>query len=106
MIEAQDIKALKTEIETAFQNTKELNLVIEMTGWRDITEDAMREDMSLELKLLGRLGRVDRIAFVSDKNWVAAAVDFFGPWLPDTELCRFATLDAARNWAMHKADDA
>ncbi|HBZ42567.1 MAG TPA: hypothetical protein DEO85_00565 [Maritimibacter sp.] len=108
VVEAQDVRATHEALETAFLGQSNLNLVVDMSDWTDMTEDAIHEDMALELKLLGKLGRIDRIALISDKNWIGAVANLFEPWLPGTEMCRFTTAarDEAQTWAMHKKDAA
>lgn len=108
VVEAQDILATKEAMETAFQGQSVLNLVVDMSDWTDITGDAIHDDMALELKMLGKLGRIDRVALISDKKWVGAVANFFGPWLPGTEVGHFtsAARDDALTWAMHKKDAA
>ncbi|MBV7380425.1 STAS/SEC14 domain-containing protein [Maritimibacter dapengensis] len=103
-VERDDIAPLKDTFASAFNDTPEMSIIVDMTAWTDITDDAIGEDLGLELKLLGKLGRIDRIALVSNKEWVGAMVDFVGPWLPGTKVCRFGAddMDAAQSWCMQK----
>lgn len=103
-VEQDDIAPLKETFASAFNDTPEMSIIVDITEWNDITADAIGEDVGLELKLLGKIGHIDRIAFVSDKAWVGAMVDFVGPWLPGTEVCRFGAgdMDAAQSWCMEK----
>lgn len=96
-----DIAALRETIEAAFSEHSEISMVLDLTRWEDVTGNAIREDMALELKLLGKLGRIERIAFLSDKQWVTAMARGVGPWLPSVSLRAFPGDQgaAAREWA-------
>ena len=100
-VTAEDVAALKSAVEEAFEREQEIGIVADLSRWHDITGDAIEEDMGLELKLLGKLGRIGRIAFVSDKEWVQAMVNAVGPWMPGTTLRTFRgdAGAAAAGWA-------
>ena len=100
-VTAEDVAALKSAVEEAFAREQEIGIVADLTRWHDVTGDAIEEDMGLELKLLGKLGRIGRIAFVSDKEWVQAMVNAVGPWMPGTTLRTFRgdAGAAAAGWA-------
>jgi hypothetical protein len=62
-------------------------------GW---TADAMWEDAKLGLK---DMGAWERIAVVSDKDWVSHVVRAFGWMVPgEVRLFGLADLDAAKEW--------
>ncbi|WP_292023789.1 STAS/SEC14 domain-containing protein [Maritimibacter sp. UBA3975] len=100
-VTAEDVNALKSAVQTSFEDADEIGLVADLIRWSDVTGDAIEADMGLELKLLGKLGRIGRIAFVADKAWVRAMVNAVGPWMPGTTLRVFAAgeVGEAVKWA-------
>lgn len=94
-----DILGLKQTFEAAFESHSTVSILLDLTQWGDVTADAIREDIGMELSLLGKLGQIERIAFVSEKAWVEAMVNGVGPWLPGVELKRFDDAEAAELWA-------
>lgn len=96
-----DIVALEEQLPAALEAVERIGLLIDIGDWSDMTANAIREDIGFEIEMLRHIGKIDRLALISDKQWPAALARMMTPMLPDTEIAVFTTdrRDAARGFA-------
>ncbi len=100
-ITADEVTAFYQSFETAIEAVDQIGLVIDATGFDDMTGDAIARDISLEFGLMDRMGKLPKAAVVSDKEFIAAAVRAMNPLLPMIEMRSFKSdeMQAARKFA-------
>jgi hypothetical protein len=101
VVEKADVEALESALAPLLDGEGKLSLVLRLEDWSDVTADALREDMRFELRMLPKLGRMARIACVTDKQGIAALVRWADPIVPMVEMRAFGSsrAQAARDWA-------
>lgn len=101
VVTQDNIKNMEDRILPALEQTNKLGFVIDVRDWDDITEDAIREDLRFEMKMLRRLVDIGNVAIISDKQWVAAVTKMLSPWFPGSALQAFTgeQKDEARAFA-------
>lgn len=97
----QDVEMMEKAFSEKLAANDRLGLLVDMSGWSDMTGDAIVEDMKFEFGLLGKLGRFPRMAIVSDKQFVEAIMKFLDPLVPMVSIARFGAeeFDAALAFA-------
>jgi hypothetical protein len=75
--------------------------VIDAAGFEDMTADTIRRDIPLEIGLLDQMGKMPRVAIVSDKEFISALVAAVNPLVPMIDMRAFAPteMDAAHKFA-------
>lgn len=102
----EDIVRYRNELEEKLKTRGPIGIYIDFTGLSDITATAMIEGTKADLELLSHLDRFGHCAFVSDKEWPRAVVQFLDPLLPALKMKVFAPEDRneAMAWAAELAD--
>ncbi|EDZ66848.1 hypothetical protein NOC27_175 [Nitrosococcus oceani AFC27] len=96
----EDIQQYKKILEGKLEKHGQLSFLIDFTGLSDMNANAFVEGTKADLEFLGHIDRFSRCAFVSDKEWPQALIDFIGPVLPTLEMKVFTPeqSDEAMNW--------
>ncbi len=89
-VTADEVAAFYKKLTPKLDASDRVGMVIDMTGFDDMTADAIRRDIPLELGLLDQMGKIPRAAFVTDKEFVGAAVAALNPLVPMIEMKVFA----------------
>ncbi|WP_163849483.1 STAS/SEC14 domain-containing protein [Pseudooceanicola aestuarii] len=71
-------------------------LLVDMTGFEDISGEALMADISRELRLLDDLDKMPRISILTDMGALRAVASWVSPLLPHAELRGFAASDRAQ----------
>lgn len=100
-----DIKTCEKAFEDLLASHERIGMVVDMSGMEDIAADAIAEDLRYELSILDQWHRVPRLAVVSGKQWVAAAVRVLAPLIKAVEIRVFAPAERedAGPWAAKRA---
>lgn len=98
---AEDVDAYKHLIDERIAADEVFGLVVDMSGFDDITADAMAEDLKYEASLAGKLHHFPKLALISDKQWINSLVKMAGRLVPGVEVKAFHPDDrtAALNFA-------
>ena len=97
----EDIKKYKALFDQKFAKHKRVGVAVDLTGFSDMSTDAIVEDTKAELALFSHLNQIAHCAFISDKEWPQAVAKFLGPLFPTIGLKAFTPdqSDAAMKWA-------
>lgn len=97
----EDVDAYKKLIDERIAADEVFGLVVDMTGFDDITAGAMAEDLKYEASLAGKLHHFPKVALISDKQWINSLVRMAGRLVPGVEVKAFHPDDrtAALNFA-------
>lgn len=82
----EDVRKFMPEIDSALDHYGQIGIVVDLTRWSDITEDAIAADAKAELSLLPKLHRIPRIAVLSNKQWHSAVLAWVQLMLASTEI--------------------
>ncbi len=96
-----DIKQYKPILEDKLKKHAHMNMLVDFTGLSDMNADALIAGTKADLKLLSHIEQFSRFAFVSDKEWPQAIINFIHPLLPTLEMTVFTSdqSDQAMKWA-------
>jgi len=67
-ISAADIGKIKKIFEAKLASQERVGLVVDFADFADATEDAIRQDIKLEMGLMTELDRIAKVAIVTDKK--------------------------------------
>jgi hypothetical protein len=97
---AEDIQKYKALFDEKFPKHKHVGVYIDLTGFSDMSADAIIEDAKVEFALFSHLNQIVRCAMISDKEWPQAIAKFVGPLFPDLGLKAFTPdqSDEAMKW--------
>lgn len=100
-ITADEVTRFYEQFDTLLEDKAQAGIVIDMTGFDDITGDAIARDIPLELGMLDKMGKFPKIAILSDKEFVAATVSAVNPLVPMIDMRVFGAGEeqAARDFA-------
>lgn len=100
-VTADEVTAFYDKLTPAIEKAERVGIVIDMTGFDDMTANAIRRDIPLEMGLLDQMGKIPRAAVVTDKEFVSALFEAMNPLVPMIDLRVFGPkdLDAARKFA-------
>lgn len=102
-VEESDVETMEEAFEGKLDADDRFGLVVDMSGWTDITVDALKEDAKFEFGLLSKLNRFPRMALISDKKFPRAVAKFFDPIFPAVEIRTFSSSE--RDQAMAFASE-
>lgn len=91
VVEKSDILGLEKAFEEKLSDGRRLCLLLDIEGFADMTVDAIEEDVKFELGMLAKLSQFDKMAIVSDKQFVEAIVKYLDPLLPSVSIKTFGT---------------
>lgn len=97
----QDIDQYKNLFDQKLATHKHVGVCVDMTGFSDMSLEAIVKDAKVEFELLAHLNQISRCAFVSDKEWPQAMITLMGPLFPTLQMKAFPPnqIDAAKKWA-------
>ncbi len=97
---AADFDRAIAEIESKLDRHERIGVFVDMTGFQDITAEALAKDLRYSLSKIGAWKRFPREAIVTDKQWIKALIKIVDPLLPQVEARTFepSERDAALTW--------
>lgn len=98
---AADIARYRETFEDKLARHERVSACFDFTGVSDLSGDALVAGIKADLEFLRHVDRIDRLAFVSDKEWPQAIVRFIDPLFPTVQMKVFASSQrgAAIEWA-------
>ncbi len=104
-VTAPDLTGLYRAVERAMGGKGPVHLFGEIHGVGGLTLDALGAGGKRSLALLPRIGRVDRYAVVSDRNWITTAAKLQGAVIPGLTVKTWPTAqrEDALAWASQPA---
>jgi hypothetical protein len=96
-----DFARLAAEIDGKLKRHDRIGVVVDLTGFEDVTFKAALEDLRYNLGKLGEWKRFPREAIVTDKQWIRTMVDLAGGFIPFVTVKVFepGAQQAALDWA-------
>lgn len=100
-IEKSDLDAAIPAIEKAYSETEKISVVADLSGFEGISAEAFVGDLRYGLSHLGDLKRYDRVAVITDRDWIEALVWVEGKLVPGATVRCFepGERDDARRFA-------
>lgn len=100
-IDREDIRDFYRKFKPALDEAGRVGLVVDMTGFGDISAGAALEDVIEELSLLDDLKKMPRAALITGNRTLAGMVRYINPVVPRMELRSFAPeeISTAAQWA-------
>lgn len=100
-IDRDQVRAFYREFKPALDTAGRPGLVVDLTGFDDITAGAMLEDVVEEFSLLDDLAKMPRTAVVTGNRTLAGLLRYLNPIIPRMELRSFTPdeITEAATWA-------
>ncbi|QIE44059.1 STAS/SEC14 domain-containing protein [Pseudohalocynthiibacter aestuariivivens] len=100
-VTADEVTAFYGRFNDIIADIDRIGMVIDVTGFDDMTGDAIARDIPLELGLVDQMGKFPKAAVVSDKEFIAAAAHALNPLVPviDIRVFRANDIQAAKEFA-------
>lgn len=100
-ISRQEVKDFYAKFKPELDARKRTGVLVDMTGFRDITAGAMLEDMVEEFGLLNDLSKMPRVAMVTGNRTMAGMIRYVNPIIPKMEARAFlpSEVKEAEDWA-------
>lgn len=95
VLEKGDIETMERELTPALKGGHRLGLIVRAEGWKDITADALTEDMKFEFGLLAQWSKIAKMAMVTDLQAFAALLKWVDPILPMIDMKSFPSSEVA-----------
>lgn len=95
IVEKADIERMERELAPALKGEGPLGLVVRAEEWRDVTADAMAEDMKFEFGLLTQRAKIAKMAVVTDLQAFSALLKWIDPILPMIGMRSFHSSEVA-----------
>lgn len=95
VLEKSDIETMERELIPALRGDHPIGLIIRAENWKDITADAIAEDLRFEFRLLAQWAKIAKMAVVTDLQALAAVLNWVDPILPMIEMKSFGSSDVA-----------
>ncbi|WP_324754312.1 STAS/SEC14 domain-containing protein [Roseovarius sp. Pro17] len=95
VLEKSDIETMERELTPVLNGDGPLGLIVRAEGWKDITADAIAEDMKFEFGLLAQWSKIAKMALVTDLQAFAAILKWIDPILPMIDMKSFGSSDVA-----------
>ncbi|GJL62718.1 MAG: hypothetical protein NPIRA04_13720 [Nitrospirales bacterium] len=95
-----DMKGYKRILDKKLLSEDQIGILVNFTGLEDMNADAFIEGTKADLDFLSHIDRFSRMAFVSDKEWPQAMINFMKPVFPTLEMNFFTPdqSDEAIKW--------
>ncbi|MDX3928608.1 MAG: STAS/SEC14 domain-containing protein [Shinella sp.] len=99
-VTTDDYDKIIPTIEEKLSDYEDIGVLTDLTGFEDMTADALKRDLQYGLSKLSELHRFKRAAVISDKQWIKAATDMTGTLFPQIEARVFSEKEKtqAMNW--------
>ena len=88
-ISGQDYDRLVTELDAKLDGHDRVGVLVDLTGFDDMTLEAGAKDARYSLRHLWELRRFPRQAVITDKEWIRALARIASPLLPHVEIRTF-----------------
>lgn len=100
-VTADEVTAFYQRLTPIIEAADRVGLVIDMTGFNDMSAEAIRRDIPYELGLLDQLRKMPRAAVLTDKQFVGVLFSAINPLIPVTDIRVFGPdeMQAARRFA-------
>lgn len=100
ILDGKDYDQVVAGIQDKLARHQRIGVLVDLTGFEDVTAVAAWKDVRYSLSLLGDLKRFPREAVVSDKKWVHTLARIADPLVPYVEVKAFNSdqRDAALAW--------
>lgn len=100
-VSAADYDRIIETVEAKLEAHETVGVFADMTGFSDISPEAMMKDFRYSLMRFRQWRRFRRAALVTDKAWLKALVSTLDPVIPQVEARAFAPeeREAAMRWA-------
>ncbi|WP_136635476.1 STAS/SEC14 domain-containing protein [Pseudooceanicola onchidii] len=100
-VDRDQIRAFYRDFKPALDAADRVGILVDMTGFGDISAGAMLEDMMEELGLLDDLGKMPRAALITGNRFMAGTIRYLNPVIPRMEMRTFLPDEAedAAAWA-------
>ena len=97
---AEEFDQVVAEIESKLDRHERIGVFVDMTGFEDITTEALAKDVRYGLSKIGEWKRFPREAVITDKQWIKTLIKIVDPLLPQVEARTFepSERDAALTW--------
>lgn len=90
-----DIETMERELTPALKGDGPLGLIIRAEDWKDVTADAIVEDLKFEFGLLTQWSKIAKMAIVTDLQAFSALLKWIDPVLPMIDIRSFGSSDVA-----------
>lgn len=100
-VDKDDWAKVADAVNDAIAKHDEVSIYADLTHLDTMTGGALYEDVKVGVKNLGNLNRFDRVAVVTDKNWIQRTIEVSEKLLPGVEVEVFSNdqVDEAHRWA-------
>lgn len=88
-LNGDDLDAVTGAVDAALARHERIGMYADLTGFSDLTAEALAKDLRYSLSKLGELNRFPRAAVVTDKQWIKAMTAMWSPLLPGVEARAF-----------------
>jgi hypothetical protein len=97
----EDLDRIIADVEARLGRHERIAILVDLTGFHDITVRAGLKDLRYGFGKLGELKRFAKEAVITDRQWVAALVRIAAPIIPSIALRTFPPEEkaAALEWA-------
>ncbi|MCB1882591.1 MAG: STAS/SEC14 domain-containing protein [Geminicoccaceae bacterium] len=85
----EDARRYKGVLDAKLRGQARIGLCVDLAGLSDIDAEGLVEGAKADLDVISHLGRFDRLAIVSNKDWPEAAIRVMNPMLPTLEMRAF-----------------
>ena len=85
-----DVERAVREIEAKLQRHKKIGIFADVTGFQDVTAEALIKDFKYSFGKFGEWTRFPREAVVTQKQWLRTAIKLLDPVVPFIEMRAFA----------------
>lgn len=86
----EDYDRVIADLEEKLGRHRRIGILVDLTGFHDITLRAGAKDLRYSFSKLFQLHRFPREAVITDKSWIATLAQTVGPLVPFMEICTFA----------------
>ncbi len=92
---ADDFDRVVEHLEAKLARHERVGVVVDMTGFHDLTLEAAGKDLRYGFSKIAQLKRFPRKALITDKQWVRAVVGAAGAIVPFVEVRTFESEESA-----------
>lgn len=101
-VDRKDWQQVADAVNEALRQHDQVAILADLTHLDTFTAGALYEDAKLGIQNLGVMDRFDKIALVTEKNWIERAAELGEQLMPDVEVRAFASGETqqARQWVI------
>ncbi len=103
-VSAADVAHYREAAERSLAGGGDIGFCCDLTGFSDVEAAAMVPGLMADFAVWRHIGRIKRLAMVSDKQWPGGMLGLLGAWLPTLEMRAFAAHEGALavRWAAER----